>query len=161
MNILENIVDGIRDCIFEEMEKGFYSSKFYDAYTGIENIIYEIQEMIDNKWLLLNNPLMLIYGEAGTGKSHLLADICKREIDKGVPAVLVLGDYFTSSVNPREQIVFAIDALNEKQGSIIWSKFLSGMLTEMKKYPWIGFVVSVRSDNMDEVIPPECKKLYG
>ncbi len=185
LNALENIVDEIRDCICEEMGKDFYSSKFYGAYTGIENIIYEIQEMINNRWLLLNNPLMLIYGEAGTGKSHLLADICKREMDKGVPAVLILGDYFTSFVNPREQIrqlfqsnlnyssilgvlnalgqakgeriVFAIDALNEEQGSIIWPKFLSGMLTEIKKYPWIGFVVSVRSDNMDEIIPSDCK----
>ena len=185
LNTLENIVDEIGDCICEEMGKDFYSSKFYGAYTGIENIIYEIQEMIDNRWLLLNNPLMLIYGEAGTGKSHLLADICKREMDKGVPAVLILGDYFTSSVNPREQIrqlfqsnlnyssilgvlnalgqakgeriVFAIDALNEGEGSIIWPKFLVGMITEIKKFPWVGLVVSVRSDNMDEVIPQDCK----
>lgn len=185
LNVLEDIVDEMGDCICEEKGKDFYSSKFYGVYTGIENIIYQIQEMIDNRWLLLNNPLMLIYGEAGTGKSHLLADICKREMDKGVPAVLVLGDYFTSFANPRERIrqlfqtslnynsilgvfnalgqakgeriVFAIDALNEEQGSIIWPKFLSGMLTEMKKYPWIGFVVSVRSDNMDEIIPPDCK----
>ena len=182
---LENIIGDIRDCVYEEMGNAFYSSKFYDAYAEIENIIYEIQEMIDNRWLLLNNPAMLIYGEAGTGKSHLLADICKKEMDDGVPAVLILGDYFISSVNPREQIrqlfqsnlnynsilgalnaigqakgeriVFAIDALNEEQGSVIWPKFLAGMLTEIRKYPWIGFVVSVRSDNMDEIIPQDCK----
>lgn len=182
---LEGIIEDIRNCIYEELKNDFYSSTFYDVYTGIGNIIYKIQEMIDNEWLLLNNPLMLIYGEAGTGKSHLLADICKKEMNEGVPAVLVLGDYFTSSVNPREQIrqlfqsslnynsilgmlntigqakreriIFAIDALNEEQGSIIWPKFLSGMLTEIKKFPWIGFVVSVRSDNMDEVIPRDCK----
>lgn len=135
---------------------------------------------------MLNTPVMLIYGEAGTGKSHLLADVCMRTVREGGQAILILGDYFINSVNPKEQIrqllqsslnysvilevlnaigqsigeriIFAIDALNEGTGNLIWPKFLRGIISEFKRYPWIAVALSVRSDNMDEVVPIECRQ---
>lgn len=176
----------IVDRAFSKVEYDFYKSELYKAYSEFENTIYEIEELIKGDWRLLNNPIMLVYGDAGTGKSHLLADVCKKALKEGSQAILVLGDYFISSANPKEQIkqlfqsnlsysailgtlnaigqatgeriIFALDALNEGEGSLIWPKFLRGMIAEIKRFPWIGFVMSVRSDNMDEIVPKECQK---
>ncbi len=183
---IEEISDVIYNAVMEKLQKDFYNSEFYSRYTEFSNIIYEIKDLIKNELILLNNPIMLLYGEAGSGKSHLLADVCKKASEEGIPSVLILGDYFTSNVNPKEQIkqifqcslnynnilgtlnaigqskgeriIFAIDALNEGEGSLIWPKYLNGIVTEMKRFPWIAFVVSIRSDNMDEIVPDDCKK---
>ena len=180
---IEDINHEISNVIFSRMSHDFYDSEFYKAYSEFENTIYEIEGLIKGDWCLLNNPVMLVFGDAGTGKSHLLADICKNVLREGNQAILILGDYFISSVNPKEQIkqlfqsnlsysailgilnaigqangeriIFALDALNEGEGSLIWPKFLRGMITEVKRFPWIGFVMSVRSDNMDEIVPED------
>lgn len=180
---IEDINHEISNVIFSRMSHDFYDSEFYKAYSEFENTIYEIEGLIKGDWCLLNNPVMLVLGDAGTGKSHLLADICKNVLREGNQAILILGDYFISSVNPKEQIkqlfqsnlsysailgilnaigqangeriIFALDALNEGEGSLIWPKFLRGMITEVKRFPWIGFVMSVRSDNMDEIVPED------
>lgn len=86
------------------MSHDFYNSEFYKAYSEFENTIYEIEELIKGDWRLLNNPIMLVFGDAGTGKSHLLADVCKNVLKEGSQAILILGDYFISSANPKEQI---------------------------------------------------------
>lgn len=59
------------------MSHDFYNSEFYKSYSEFENTIYEIEELIKGDGRLLNNPIMLVFGDAGTGKSHLLADVCK------------------------------------------------------------------------------------
>lgn len=181
----EDISGEIKDKVYDALKNKFYDSKFYKVYLEFQNVTYELEELIKNDWHLLNNPIMLIYGEAGTGKSHLLADICQQTMREGGQAVLILGDYFINSENPKEQIrqllqsdlnysttlevlnaigqatgeriIFAIDALNEGIGNLIWPKFLRGMIAEFKRYPWIGVAMSVRSDNMDEVVPEECR----
>lgn len=183
---IEDINHEISNIVFSRLSHDFYNSEFYKSHSEFENTIYEIEELIKGDWSLLNNPIMLVFGDAGTGKSHLLADVCKNVLKEGSQAILILGDYFISSANPKEQIkqlfqsnlsysailgtlnaigqatgeriIFALDALNEGEGSLIWPKFLRGMIAEIKRFPWIGFVMSVRSDNMDEIVPEECKK---
>lgn len=58
-----------------------------DLYSFTEN--FE-----DLKINLANNPYLIIKGEAGCGKSHLLGDIASKRIDDGLPALLFLGTDF-------------------------------------------------------------------
>lgn len=175
----------MKNIAYQELGKAFHESNYYRAHIEFKKAICKIQELLNSSGALLNTPALLLYGEANTGKSYLLADICRKIMDEGIPSVLILGNHFTGTINPREQIrqlfqsnlnyssilgvlnaigqakeeriMFVLDALNEGEGNIIWPKFLRGMLAEIKRFPWIGFVVSIRSDNMDEIVPEECR----
>ena len=46
----------------------------------------------------LGGKHVLVCGEAGIGKSHLLADLCEKELENGNAAVLVLGSQFVEEV---------------------------------------------------------------
>lgn len=55
-------------------------------------LLREIIDEIDSqRWQLTNPRQVLLVGDAGMGKSHLLADIAQHHIDRGWPALLVLG----------------------------------------------------------------------
>src|SRR5690606_20428269 len=55
--------------------------------------------------LLTNNPVMILKGEAGYGKSHLLGDFCRKRQDEGFDTILLLGQHFTGVDNPWHQIL--------------------------------------------------------
>ena len=59
-----------------------------DLYSFIS--VYE-----DLKINLANNPFLIIKGEAGCGKSHLMGDVASKRIDEGLPTLLFLGTDFS------------------------------------------------------------------
>lgn len=134
----------------------------------------------DLKINLANNPYLIIKGEAGCGKSHLLGDVASKRINDGLPTLLFLGtDFaeetyettitskvgfvgtfreFLSSFNQigtqvGSRALLIIDALNEGPQAILWKNRLSGLIKSLKDYPAIGLVVSVRDTYFDDVIP--------
>lgn len=134
---------------------------------------------------LSNYPSLLIYGEAGTGKTHLLCDIAKKRVDKGMPTILLLGNHFTPE-EPWSQMIrhlglscsrdeflgalesaaqltgsralIFIDALNEGSGINLWPQYLAGMLNVLSRYPWIGIAISVRDSYLKVVIPDQIRE---
>ena len=132
---------------------------------------------------LINHPFLLITGNAGMGKSHLLADIVNKRKGKGLQSLLLLGENFTNLDNPwtqilynqlhksklddfvfldvlnakaesqRSRIIIFIDALNEGNGKIIWPKRLKFFIQSIEKHPWLGLVVSIRS-SFEKLIAP-------
>ena len=131
-----------------------------------------------------NTHLMILSGEGGTGKTHLLCDTTRRRVGHGEPTVLLMGQRFVSAEAPwtqalqqldlpgitAEQFVGAleaaaqaarcralliIDALNEGQGRTIWPPHLAAFLAPLEASPWIGVLLSVRSTYADVVIPNE------
>ena len=125
--------------------------------------------------------VMIVRGQAGTGKTHLLCDVARRRLGEGRPTVLLMGQSFTSDAAPwvqaaalldvadssAEEIVGAIecaaqaagvralvliDALNEGKGLSVWPTHLSGFLAHFARSEWIGVVLSIRS-SYDELIP--------
>lgn len=60
------------------------------------------------QWALLNSQSLLISGAAGSGKSHLLADACARQLADGCPALMVLGGTLIEA-EPWDQILRALD----------------------------------------------------
>src|SRR5690348_6050351 len=123
--------------------------------------------------LVANRPALLLTGDAGTGKTHLLCDVARRTIDDDAPCVILLGEQFTQG-DPWPQIIqqlhldvqtpdlllgalsaageaagrralVLIDALNEGEGRQVWHHQLPGVLATIERYPWIGIALSVRS----------------
>ena len=130
---------------------------------------------------LSNNPFLLLSGEAGTGKSHLLADIGTKRLESGQFTILLLGQHFNSdepwsqiinllhlqcdrdtflgALNAKgeslgSRILFFIDAINEGDGKNLWKHHIAGIISVIKKFPWVGLVFSVRS-SYEKLIVPE------
>ncbi len=127
--------------------------------------------------------VMVVQGQAGSGKTHLLCDITHRRLDKGHPTVLLQGQSFTSNQAPWVQAtelldlsgssftdvvgalecaaqaagvraLVLIDGLNEGRGPSLWPTHLAALLAHFAKSDWIGVVLSIRS-SYDKLIPKE------
>ena len=122
---------------------------------------------------LYNTPYLLLSGEAGIGKSHLLADIANIRIREGKNSLLLLGQHFNSNDDPRIQIlkqlglkcnfedflealnckaqlsgtriIIFIDAINEGSGKTFWPDHFNGFIQSFSRYEWLGLVFSIRS----------------
>lgn len=130
----------------------------------------------------INSRALLILGDAGSGKSHLLADACAHQLQYNRPALMILGGklpdaepwgeilkeldlpkhlqvkHFLGALNAAGETagvrtLIAIDALNEKNGQSIWPERLPGLLKDLSDFPWITVVLSCRSTYEDVVIP--------
>ncbi|MBE4701793.1 hypothetical protein GXB76_14520, partial [Citrobacter freundii] len=133
---------------------------------------------------LANSPLMILSGEAGIGKSHLLADIANHRIKSRIPCLLLLGQNFVSEESPwtqilrnilrvdgkenvllgalnaraeaqGERLLFIIDAINEGKGRYFWPDYIVGMINQLSKYPWLGLVLSIRSSYEKLIVPKD------
>ena len=148
----------------------------------LQATLRNVRSALDEANSLSNASLVVLKGDAGTGKTHLLCDVAQRRIDAGSPTVLLMGQRFLGSDDPWsqalqhldmrhasiEQFVGAfeaaaqaansrallmIDALNERRGREIWPAHLSSFLARLEKSEWIGVVLSVRSTYDKAVIP--------
>jgi len=137
---------------------------------------------INVKAQVCNTPALLVTGEAGTGKTHLLCDAAERHLSAGHPAIMLYGSHFDKS-EPWAQILHSlglnctlddflgaiqshaeacggrgiifIDALNEGDGKTLWKLHLAGMLATLARYPQIGLAISVRTSYLTTITPQE------
>jgi hypothetical protein len=141
-----------------------------------------LDEIASQRWQLTNPRRVLLTGDAGTGKSHLLADIVQHHISNGRPALLVLGGTLNDSepwrqimaefdLPPTEHVahflasldaaaetagvraLICIDALNERHGLDIWPSRLAGLLKVLSPFSRIGLILSCRTTYVPYVIP--------
>ena len=118
--------------------------------------------------------LMIVNGDAGTGKTHLLCDVARRRLAARWPTVLLMGQRFTGMEDPWSQALaqldmatvsvddfvgalesaaqaagvralVMIDAVNEGRGSKLWPVHLPAFLSRLAQSEWIGVVLTVRS----------------
>jgi hypothetical protein len=157
-------------------------NEIVSSFRAIENAVSSLREFFDQtKIETLLNPYLLIYGEAGIGKSHLLADFCSKARNDGHLVFLSLGQHFVSDEDPWVQIIksiapqtsleeffdevsrytelyskkaiIVIDALNEGEGRRLWPKYFQRFFERISNNKHICFVFSVRSTYLDEIIP--------
>ena len=56
-----------------------------------------LEDYDDLKISLANAPYLIIKGEAGCGKSHMMGDVAKNRIETGLPTLLFLGTDFNGA----------------------------------------------------------------
>ncbi|HTU12637.1 MAG TPA: hypothetical protein VMG08_17240 [Allosphingosinicella sp.] len=135
-----------------------------------------------DQWRLANARAVLLKGAAGTGKSHLLADVVEHQVHAHRPAVLILGSAMVEG-EPWPQImaqldlspdlqakqflgmldaaaqasgvraVVCVDAINERHGPDIWPERLAAFLKTAEPFPRVGVVLSCRTTYVAHVVP--------
>ncbi|MCC6678151.1 MAG: hypothetical protein IT436_13500 [Phycisphaerales bacterium] len=143
--------------------------------------LYEAGESVGNEVCRMNQArALLVLGDAGQGKSHLLFRIADHRTQRGQPVVLTCGiqygddhpwkrmtdelgltcgrDEFLGALNAageasRCRALIAVDALNEAADPALWKRALSGMLKAVAPYPSVAIVLSTRGDFAEAVVP--------
>lgn len=199
---LTNLLDSLRDKVsvltdklyeyqtrksdYGEGRSSIHFLPKYDSETDklrkLKESIYKFDGFISGSSVSLSNtPILVLIGEAGVGKSHLLADIARNREKQGGYTLLLLGQHFVTSEDPWTQIrkllqlqcdretflgalnakaevsgeraLIFIDAINEGMGKNIWKDHISGFITTLKRFPNIGLVLSLRSSYEKLLIP--------
>lgn len=164
-----------------------YYHKYGTELRNIREFEHELsifQNLIHSSlFKLVNNPFLLLDGEAGIGKSHLIGDIVSRRIKKKHESVFLLGQHFVTEEDPWTQIfkrlqinsksadflrklnqraeesgkriVLFIDAINEGKGNYFWNEFVKSFVNEIKKYEWLGLVLTIRTSYKNLIFPEE------
>lgn len=173
-----------------EAREGRTSPSYYDdpwrslSYylNSLQSELQKLVGMGNRADQLTNSQLLLLKGDGGSGKTHLLCDYAKNRVGNQLPTILLMGQRFLSDDEPwaqaqqsldlagtsAEEVVGAleaaaqasdcraliiVDALNEGNGRKIWRPHLSAFLERATKSPWIGVIMSVRSSYEEVVIP--------
>lgn len=155
-----------------------------------EHELSSFQSLIQgSSFKLANNPFLLLDGEAGIGKSHLIGDIVSRRINKEHESVFLLGQHFVTEEDPwtqifkrlqinsksedflrklnqraeesEKRIVLFIDAINEGKGNYFWNEFVKSFINEIKKYEWLGLVLTIRTSYKNLIFPEDEKSNLG
>jgi hypothetical protein len=148
----------------------------YASYslTRLSNTLRDFRyALAEDRWRLVNERRLLVFGDAGVGKSHLLADVAQANTANGYPTILVVGSLFTDG-DPWSQIMahlgmasidrdvflgaldaagqaansralLLIDAINERNGLDVWPSRLAGFLKAVEPFVHVGLAVSCRS----------------
>ncbi|OGG13237.1 hypothetical protein A2773_01190 [Candidatus Gottesmanbacteria bacterium RIFCSPHIGHO2_01_FULL_39_10] len=159
---------------------GHSQSELLRDLKSLEHSLNEFQRAIRKidyfaksfKARLVNDPFLLVLGEAGMGKTHLVCDITKERIERQLsPTVIVLGEKLLDIDDPLESIFKAcslsgtsekilrglndvgkrkktrsliiVDAINEADRDG-WKSGVRKLIKQIKKYPWIGLVMTCR-----------------
>jgi hypothetical protein len=155
--------------------------------THLQSELRSIAEALTHAHSLASSNLLLLCGDAGTGKTHLLCDIAKKRLEEGRPTILLMGQLFLSTDAPwsqaRQQLdltdlsveefvgameaaaqasgcraLVMIDALNEGAGRSIWPDHLPPFLAHLERSPWIAVVLSVRSSYEHAVVREDLRQ---
>jgi hypothetical protein len=190
-------VEELSDFIIEQMQKPdelrthkklLSQNKSLDEYwrqlLNLSHELMKVGETIDHAEKLAGGSLLILCGDAGTGKTHLLCDVARQRTDSDYPTVLLMGQQFISTDAPWSQALqkldladlsmekfvgalesiaqrfnsralIMIDAVNEGAGRTIWPNHLAAFLAYIKRSPWIGVVLAIRSSYENLVIPTE------
>jgi hypothetical protein len=125
-------------------------------------------------------PVWVLTGEAGSGKSHLLANLARTILAEGRSCLLVVGERFASSDALASQIpglvgwdwsmrdlcaclstqsaitgnssVLMIDAINESSQRGLWRRELPQLVALVKEFKGVRLLISCRTDCLDPTI---------
>ncbi|WP_300673400.1 AVAST type 2 anti-phage system protein Avs2 [Desulfoluna sp.] len=162
--------------ISELNDIGEFKSEISILYSTLSSQVFD----------LVNNPVLVLEGEAGIGKSHMIGDVVTKRIASDYQSIFLLGQHFVTDEDPwtqifkrlqinitapvflseindfakshEKRIIFFVDAINEGRGKFVWPSFVSSFISEFNKYSNLGVVLTIRS-SYKKLIFPEKKNL--
>lgn len=160
-------------------QHGPYDSLLYDLRKLEETLVDLLRST--NICVNADDFKIIVLGEAGSGKSHLIADLITSAEARSQPALLLLGEQFLGNEDPwtaainimgwdhsADQLLAAldqegilagrpallcIDALNESTHRRLWHSHLIQFAMRVSKYPHVKLLVSCRSDFVRITLP--------
>lgn len=160
-------------------QSGPYSSHIYD----LQQLAYTVTDLLraTDTCLLADEPRLLLLGDAGSGKSHLIADLATSAESHSQPVLLLLGERYLGAEDPwtatlkllgwnysandllaaldqegrlaGSPALLCIDALNESEHRRLWQSHLIEFAEKVSHYPHVKLVVSCRSDFVRITLP--------
>ncbi len=187
VNVVWNFIEFLeaQDYPPEEKAKNPYDKKFSYSILKLQTLSSSLSELSNfletDETKAFNAKSLLVSGRAGTGKTHLLCDVCSNNINAKIPSMILFGEKFIKA-EPYTQIlkqldvsfetfddfldtlqvsaesynsfaIIIIDALNEGDGKHIWETYLPEYILKVKKFNRIKLVFSIRSTYRETVIP--------
>lgn len=161
---------------------GYAISRLFKFHDAISEMGYYF---LSDECRLSNLPALLLTGDAGLGKTHLLCHVAKTDTKAGRARVLFHGEHFkdgepwfqmiqlmglkcsreeflgaleAAAQATNTRVLILIDALNEGDGNRLWRKFLSGILSVVGESTWLGICVTVRTTYEDLIVPESLDK---
>lgn len=170
-------------CVNSEEQLNYERRVTSKAIESIE----ELKNFLESEIVKVgNNPFLILKGDAGVGKSHLLADVVNTRISEGQYSLLFLGQHFVTREDPcnqilkkmnlncsfdtflgalqskaevkNQRIIIYIDAVNEGEGVYFWKDYINSFILKIKRYEWLGLVMSVRTSYFKEIFSEETIK---
>ena len=168
------IVDKYRELKYNhpDIVKQYQFEKIVDAFSKFE----DYESMCKFSTL----PVLYIKGEAGTGKSHLLADIVSLRMQKRMKSMLALGLDFNEIKDVKERLLdiwqvkgtwddflvkldkigelekhrifIFIDGINEGLGNQLWPSVIGELEADILQYRHLGLVVSARTFSRNNIL---------
>lgn len=168
---LDTFIAEIDDYYFHHVDRTNGSHEYETR--KLRDASYGLKSALSNDWIDFKaGKTLLIAGEAGCGKSHLIGDIVTNRKQRKEPSILLLGQHFTTASDPLSQIaslldikckkdrlleqldnygkkqnknvVIFIDAINEGAGSELWKAFFDELVATIKDSEYIKIVISFR-----------------
>ena len=178
---IEAAVDVIVQRLTTRQEEHRVISQYRHQFETFTGTLRKVRDELMEAQRWGSASVMIVRGQAGTGKTHLMCDIASRRLREYSPTVLLLGQSFTSEAAPWPQAaalldendrsaadfvqalecaaqaagvraLVLIDAINEGKGFSLWTTHLPAFLEHFARSDWIGVVLSIRS-SYDELIP--------
>lgn len=173
----------------ENKSDHFYNSKYRSNLNDIrefESELFTLKRFVNSgTFQLASDPFLLLDGEAGIGKSHLIGDIVTNRISNDYDSILLLGQHLVTNEAPWVQafkrlqlcstsnefltklnhhgetsgkrVILFIDAVNEGNGVYFWKNNLNSFIKEIKDFEWLGLVLTVRSSYKGIIFAEENK----
>ncbi len=144
---------------------------------------YVFRSLIEGRYFSAESGRsILIFGKAGTGKSHLLGSVAQSAISEGRAVVLILGQQLNGDsvwaqickrlgvggINPDALLqalsaaadvtgrrgLILVDAVNEGAGLTLWRNELAEFVARIERHPNLTLAFSCRTEYIPYIIPP-------
>ena len=193
IDVIISTVNAIKDFLTSKIEEYYenpegkknFDSKAYQLYEKL-GIANEFNDYLTNTTVRVAvSPYIILAGDGGVGKSHLIADYIDNCDSLGQTSLLLLGQQFSAGMDvlailptllgcdityhelfdifeaiacaQKSRVLICIDALNEGAGVTFWNSVLGGLVDFLKEFPHIGLLVSVRTQYEDPLSDEEIK----
>lgn len=152
------------------------------SLTSVQSVLHQLQSLLQSRYFVAERlRVMLVYGRAGTGKSHLLARAAESAAAESRPVILLLGqqfqlgavwpqvlqrlgvphlsvDEFLAALDAAAEIagargVIVVDAINEGPGASLWRNEIAVFLEHLRPYKNLACVVSCRTEYLQYAVP--------